>query len=468
MVFTSLHFFIFFCVVLLTYWSLKKNNHQNYFLLISSLFFYGYADWKFLSLIIICALIGYLSALAMETYKSIKKIFLVCGVSVPFGILFVFKYFNFFIDSIYSITSLIGLPFQKTSLSLVLPIGISFFTFQTVAYVIDVYQGRQKAEKSFTDVLLFISFFPQLVAGPIERPTHLMPQIQNKRVLKQEDVFYGSYLILQGLIKKLVIADNLAPIVNLLFKYENISGGIVVVGIVAFAFQIYGDFSGYTDIARGTARLLGFKIVLNFNHPYISSNPTDFWHRWHISLSTWFRDYLYIPLGGNRKGWKRTYINLMITCILCGLWHGASYNFVLWGIFHGVALVIHKVYNEATSGAEFRKNKIYEKSSKIITFIIVLYGWLLFRITDISDIWVYSISIFTNWKFLDIVFLAFAQIAPFVLLMIIVDYFESKFLAINESNIIVKWSLAPYFAMLFLVLAIFISDSSGDFIYFKF
>jgi alginate O-acetyltransferase complex protein AlgI len=468
MLFTSIDFVIFFFFVLLTYWSLKNIHYQNFFLLQCSLFFYGYADWRFLSLILACAITGYLCAIAIERHKFRKKSFLIIGIIIPMGILFTFKYFNFFIGSFDYLLKSIGLSFQKPILSLLLPIGISFFTFQTVGYLVDVYRGEYKAERNFIDFLLFVTFFPQLVAGPIERAPHLLPQIKNKRNIHQDDIFYGVYQILQGFIKKMVIADNLAPIVNSLFGYPNLSGPLVLVGLIAFAFQIYGDFSGYTDIARGTARLMGFKILLNFNHPYMSLSPTDFWRRWHITLSHWFRDYLYIPLGGNRKGPFRIYINLMITWILCGLWHGSSFNFVLWGGFHGIALVFHKLYLKATQGALFKEKKAYIYLARTVTFVIVLFGWMFFRITDTSRIWDYSRAIFTDWSSIDVAFLTLLQISQFLFLMIAVDYFEGKFIHIMEEKIHIRWELTPYFAALILLLTIFIPDTSGDFIYFKF
>ncbi len=468
MIFTSLDFIIFLIFILAFYWSLKNTIYQNYFLVAGSMFFYGYADWRFLSLIISCAIIGYVCAIAVENHQKKKKLFLILGISGPFGILFAFKYYNFFIDSVNSVIKLFGLHTWESSLSIILPIGISFFTFQTVGYLIDVYSGKTKAEKSFFDLLLFVSFFPQLVAGPIERYTHLMPQIKNKRGLNYEDIFYGCYLILQGFIKKMVIADNLAPIVNMLFAQDNLSGPLIIVGLLAFAFQIYGDFSGYTDIARGTARLMGFKILLNFNHPYMSLNPTDFWRRWHITLSNWFKDYLYIPLGGNRKGQTRTYINILITWILCGLWHGASYNFILWGGYHGIALITHKIYSNVTEGFHVKESRLYVYLARTVTFIVIVYGWIFFRITDANQILTYSIAILTDRRFLDVAFLSFSQIFPFVSLMMLIDYFESKFLLISESKILIQKKLAPYFIVLLIIFACFISETGGDFIYFKF
>jgi len=345
MLFVSIDFLVFLAVVLVVYWSLNRVSHQNYFLMAASLFFYGYADWKFLSLIISSALAGYVSALAIEKSRKKKRFYLTLGIVFPFFLLFVFKYFNFFIDAVSSVTAMFGLSiFGKSTLSLVLPLGISFFTFQTVGYVIDVYRGHHKAEKNFPQFMLFISFFPQLVAGPIERSTHLLKQIKKNRTVDHQDLIYGAYLILQGFVKKLVVADNLAPIVNSLFAYRDLSGPLVAAGMIGFAFQIYGDFSGYTDIARGVARLMGFRLLVNFDRPYVSASPTEFWRRWHITLSSWFKDYLYIPLGGNRHSFFRTCINIMFVWMLCGLWHGASYNFILWGLFHGIALVSHKFY----------------------------------------------------------------------------------------------------------------------------
>ena len=305
------------------------------------------------------------------------------------GILGFFKYFNFFVDSMGSLMATIGLYPNLPTLRIVLPVGISFFTFQAMSYTIDIYRGKLEPTKSFIDFALFKAFFPQLVAGPIERASNLLPQISSARHVTHEDVLTGLNLVLLGYFKKVAIADSLAPVVENIFSAPGgLTSGQLWTGVYAFTFQIYGDFSGYTDIARGIARMLGFKLMINFDAPYLSRNITEFWRRWHISLSSWLRDYLYIALGGNRRGKARTYSNLMTTMLLGGLWHGASWNFVIWGFLHGIYLAGHRLilkedsrpglsWHRSLSGWATNFIKIF------LTFHLVALTWVFFRTPDL-------------------------------------------------------------------------------------
>ena len=309
---------------------------------------------------------------------------------ISLGVLFTFKYFNFFVDTVASRLGFLGFEPDDITLRLALPIGISFFTFQALGYVVDVHRGTVRAERNPVDFFLFVTFFPQLVAGPIERAAHLLPEFKNRRRLSDDDVLSGCYLIVQGLAKKIVVADNIKPIVDTIFGLENASGPLVLAGLIGFTFQIYCDFSGYSDIARGTARLLGFRLLLNFERPYWSGSPAEFWRRWHISLSNWFRDYVYIALGGNRRGPTRTYVNLFATMVLSGLWHGASVNFVLWGAFHGVLLILHRLWDDRLPSNGVRATTSYHLLSIAATFALTVYGWMLFRITEWATIVAYT------------------------------------------------------------------------------
>ena len=381
MLFNSLDFFVFVCIVFLLYTrlSLKK---QNILILVSSYFFYGCWDYRFLSLIIISTLVDYWAGLRIHTEAKRKKrkIYLVLSVCTNLGILGFFKYFNFFISSAETILSYLGCDASGWRLHIILPVGISFYTFQTMSYTIDIYNRNIKPTHNIIDFAAFVAFFPQLVAGPIERASRLLPQIARPRVLTMEKCKQGVWLIVWGLFKKTVIADNLAEIVNPVFASQShLNTGLVLISLYAFAFQIYCDFSGYTDIARGVARCMGIDLMVNFNLPYLAVNPSDFWRRWHISLSTWLRDYLYIPLGGNRKGRVRRNINLMTTMLLGGLWHGAAWTFVIWGAYHGVLLIIGR-YIQAV-GSRFPLNIVTESKviKQIVMFHSICLGWLFFR-----------------------------------------------------------------------------------------
>jgi alginate O-acetyltransferase complex protein AlgI len=398
-IFHSLDFVLFFVAVTLLYWRLG-HRAQNVLLLVSSYFFYGYVHPWFLSLIGASTVIDYASARAMERWPARKRAFMAVSIVSNFGMLGFFKYFNFFADNVHAALAAAGIEVGMPVLRVLLPVGISFYTFQAMSYTIDVYRGELRARRSLLDVAVFISFFPHLVAGPIQRASYLLPQVEEARRFSIERAASGFYLMVWGFFKKLVIADNVGVIANKVFALSDPSFEVLWAGVFAFAIQIYADFSAYTDIARGSSRWLGFELTQNFDHPYLARNPADFWRRWNISLSTWFRDYVYIPLGGSRGGrgmWAR---NVMVTFLLSGLWHGASWNYVLWGLYHGVLLVLARLRDSVASARQAPAHQIpgTRTGPRIpglgprdliqipAMFVLTLIGWLLFRETELSAI----------------------------------------------------------------------------------
>jgi alginate O-acetyltransferase complex protein AlgI len=380
MIFHSLDFLIFFALVLALYWRLPHRG-QNLLLIAASWFFYGYVHWWFLLPLAFTAGMDYFVARGIERWPGRRTPLLCLSLCASLGMLGFFKYYNFFVENFAVAFRSLGLEVGDLTLRVFLPVGISFYTFQSIGYVVDVYRGRARAVRHFPDYLLYSAFFPQLVAGPIERSVHLLPQIQGARHFDWERARGAVLLILWGFFKKLVIADNVAVTANRVFALENPAFPVLWAGVFAFAVQIFADFSAYTDIARGTARLLGFDLMENFRHPYLARSPQEFWQRWHISLSTWFRDYVYIPLGGSRKGPVRIVFNLLFTFFLSGLWHGASWNYVLWGLWYGVWIVIYRAFGAAVpariSGARWLAFPRW-----LLMFVLILVGWLLFRETS--------------------------------------------------------------------------------------
>jgi len=379
MLFNSLEFVVFLGMVVVAY-HLLGHRLQNRLLLAASYWFYGSWDWRFLGLIALSTVIDYTVARRLERSGSAgtRRLLVTLSVASNLGILGAFKYFDFFAQSFATLLAAFGLEAGWTTLNVVLPVGISFYTFQTMGYTIDVYRRDVRAMDDFLDFALYVAFFPQLVAGPIERARSFAPQIISPRSPTLDGFTRGCFLVLFGLMKKTAIADGLAGMIDPVFADPAaFSRADVVLASYCFALQIYCDFSGYTDVARGVAKLMGFDLIHNFELPYFARNPQDFWRRWHISLSTWLRDYLYIPLGGNRGGALRTRINLMITMTLGGLWHGAAWNFVLWGLFHGVVLVVHRVVfgTQRSDGG----GRISAAIRIVLFFQVVCFGWLLFR-----------------------------------------------------------------------------------------
>ena len=387
MQFNSFEFIIFFLVIVSVY-HLLTHRWQNRALLAASYVFYGWADWRFLFLILFSTFANYICGIGIyraTNYKKKKLILSLC-VIVNLGFLGFFKYWNFFLESFLSIFGSLGFHPDVSLIHVILPIGISFYTFQVMSYSIDVYRNEIGPTYNFVDFALFVCYFPHLVAGPIMRGKTLLPQIENPRRVTKEQVVEGIWLIFWGFFKKIFVADNLAVIVNQVYGNPKSTGMEYIIATWAFAFQIYGDFSGYSDIARGTSKCLGIELVYNFRQPYFAVNPSDFWRRWHISLSSWLRDYLYIPLGGNKKGTRKTYRNLSLTMLLGGLWHGAAWNFVIWGAYHGLLLCIYKMVGDSKEAA-VRVSSIWKYMlMAFIMFQLTSIGWIFFRAENLDQI----------------------------------------------------------------------------------
>lgn len=365
MLFNSGVFLKFFAAFLLLYWLVRHDlRARNWLIVLASYLFYGWWDYRFLSLILISSVMDYGVGLALQGAERprARQAWLVVSLAGNLAILGFFKYYDFFVSSGAALLAQLGLPFHARTLGIILPVGVSFYTFQSISYVMDVYRRELPATRSLVQFLAYVSFFPQLVAGPIERAAHLLPQFAKTRAITPRMLEEGGWLMVLGLFKKVVLADNLAPLADMVYQNTTFSGPAVALGTVAFAFQIYCDFSGYSDIARGTARVLGFDIMVNFNLPYAAANLREFWRRWHISLSTWLRDYLYIPLGGNRGGKARTCLNVFLTMLLGGLWHGAAWNFVLWGVWHGAGLVVQRVVRGASERGASERGALERES----------------------------------------------------------------------------------------------------------
>ncbi|MBP7829004.1 MAG: MBOAT family protein [Kiritimatiellae bacterium] len=395
MLFTSGAFFIFLPIVLALYFSLERRA-QNGMLLVASYFFYGWWDWRFCSLLAISTFLDFFCSLGMERHPARRRVFLLASLAGNLGILGFFKYANFFVDSAAALLAALGFQAHLPTLKIILPVGISFYTFQTMAYTIDVYRGQIRATRSLLDFALYVCYFPQLVAGPIERAQNLLGQFAAPRRVTRRMLASGALLVLLGFFRKIAIADAAAPYVEWCFAEPAQRTWIeLLAGVWLFAIQIYGDFCGYSDIARGISRIMGIELMENFNQPYLSASITEFWRRWHISLSTWLRDYLYIPLGGNRGGTRKTYRNLMLTMLLGGLWHGANWTFVVWGGLHGLYLAAHKFWlglrGRARPAAPAPLGK--RLAGMVFTFHLVLLTWVFFRARDFGTAWSYLAGI---------------------------------------------------------------------------
>jgi D-alanyl-lipoteichoic acid acyltransferase DltB (MBOAT superfamily) len=389
MLFNSLAFGIFLAAVLAGYFLLRRHHRaQNALLLAASLASYGFWDARFLALLAASIAVNFLAGRAIHQAGTLSRRRLWLGVALGWdlAVLGAFKYFNFFAASLARGLALFGIEVDQVTLNLVLPLGLSFYTFQAITYPFDIYRGRLEPTRSLLDFGLFVSFFPTLVSGPIERASHLLPQIAAPRRVTADSFNEGLALIIWGYFQKLVIADNLALLVNGIYGgYTQYQGLDIALGILAYTFQIFADFAGYTDIARGVARLLGFQLRLNFNLPYFATSPPDFWNRWHMSLSSWLRDYLYIPLGGNRKGRVRTGLNLLVTMGLCGLWHGAAWTFVVWGLYHGALLVIQRIPGRGAVAPVSRPRRPLAVLKALGMFILVAAGWAVFRASSLTQ-----------------------------------------------------------------------------------
>jgi len=406
MLFNSIEFLIFLPIIFVIYWSLvnKSLKFQNGLLFIASYFFYACWDWRFLFLLMFSTLLDYFTGLKMQNAGNlkIKRIWFWLSIIINLGFLGVFKYYNFFAESFAGLFTQIGWKSSPILIHVILPLGISFYTFHGLSYVIDVYKGKIKAEKNFVDYALFVSFFPLLVAGPIERATHLLPQIKHKRVFNYDKAVDGLRQILWGLFKKIVIADNCAEFANQIFNNSaDMNSSSLVLGAIFFTFQIYGDFSGYSDIALGTARLFGIDLLRNFAFPYFSRDFAEFWRRWHISLSSWFKDYLYIPLGGSKGGkWMRIR-NTFIIFIVSGFWHGANWTFVVWGLLNAIFIMPSIIMGTHRNNMEIVSKgrqwpTLHEFLQIIITFGLTVFAWIFFRAENITHAYHYISGIFSE------------------------------------------------------------------------
>lgn len=384
MIFSSLEYILFFLLILALMILVKKNKIKKAILLVASYYFYAYWDYRFVLLMFIMSIVNYYIGLRIEStiHAVTRKRWLIVSVIFNLVILGFFKYFNFFIDS--ANIMLASLDVQLPLLEIILPVGISFITFEVMSYTIDIYK-KNNTSPSFWDLSLLVAFFPHLIAGPILKPREFLPQLQRDIVIRWKNVEAGLQIFILGLVKKILIADRLALFVDPVFNSpEKYSSTTIWLAVIAYAIQIYCDFSGYSDMAIGSAKCLGIEIPKNFNMPYISKNVTEFWRRWHISLSTWLKEYLYISLGGNRKGKMRQYANLFIVMLLGGLWHGASWNFVLWGALHGVGLAVHKIYMDYIIRGRTINSYFYNFVSWLVTLIFVIIAWVFFRSVDFS------------------------------------------------------------------------------------
>lgn len=470
MLFNSWEFAAFWAVVFSLY-AVFRHNGQNWLLLIASYVFYGAWDWRFLFLLTGSALVDYVVGLAIAgtSDRRRQRLFLTISVATNLTVLGFFKYFDFFIDSLHGLLTAVGIQVSLPTLRILLPVGISFYTFQSMSYAIDVYRQEVKPTRNVRDFLLFVSFFPHLVAGPIMRATSLLPQIIKPRKITMERVAEGSFLIFWGLFLKVFVADNLTRLVDPVFASKGpYTGAAVVVAIYAFAFQIYGDFAGYSTIARGLGKWMGFELTENFRLPYVSTNPTEFWRRWHISLSTWFRDYLYIPLGGNRRGTRAMYRNLAITMLLAGLWHGAAWRFIVWGAYQGTILIGYRlVQSRRATPRPAPESGTWRWAWHVVVFFqVVCVGWLFFRAPTVGQAGRMLASVFTNFGRPDPTSLRlFCEILAPLLAVEWVQFARNDALAPMRLPRVTR---ALVYVTCFYLLMIYGAYASREFIYFQF
>ncbi|MDL2215310.1 MBOAT family protein, partial [Dysgonomonas sp. OttesenSCG-928-M03] len=460
------------------YWFVfnKSLKVQNFFLVVCSYFFYACWDWRFLFLLAFSTVLDFVSGLMIDKAdsKARKKFWLILSVGINLGFLGFFKYYNFFIESFAELLTAIGLTPHFTTLSIILPIGISFYTFHGLSYVFDIYNGKIKPSHNWSNYTLFVSFFPLLVAGPIERATHLLPQVEKVRIFSYSKAVDGMRQILWGLFKKIVIADNCASLVNTIFAgHEQYTGSTLVLGAMLFAIQIYGDFSGYSDIALGTARLLGMELLQNFRFPYFSRDIAEFWRRWHISLSSWFKDYLYIPLGGSRGGMAKTIRNTFIIFLVSGFWHGANWTFVMWGGLNALFIMPSVIFKTNRKNLDtVAQGKILpsfkELAQVLLTFMLASFAWIFFRAETISSAFVYVSEIFSSSLFSKPSVMSGTVILLAVVFMIIEWLGREDKYALEKLGL--KWK-APirwvfYYALILAIL--FMGGEQQEFIYFQF
>jgi len=490
MLFNSIEFAVFLPVVFLIYWLILNKNLkiQNGFLLLASYVFYGWWDWRFLFLLISISIFNYFVGIEIgaEKRSKIKNVWLVAGLTVNVGILGVFKYYDFFIDGFVDLVSMIGYNLPRSSTNIILPLGISFYVFLSLSYILDIYKENLVADKNLVKVLLTLSFFPIILAGPIQRPSSLLPQISMERKFSYQQAVDGLQQILWGLFAKIVIADNLASMVDDIFQnYSGYSGSTLVMGAVYFSIQIYADFSGYSNMAIGTAKLFGFSLMRNFNNPYFSKDITEFWRRWHISLTTWFRDYLFLPLSFSLAGkFKKErilsiktdeFIYILastVTWSLTGLWHGANYTFIIWGLMNGLFLIVYHL-NKKPRKNLFRKTGINNNNRVVLiietflTLVIVITSWIFFKADNTHHALMYIHNMVAQSLF------SLPQILPKKTILLLTIFFFAEWLQRNKEHTLqleslkfrgFRWSI--YCAVIILILSL--RGDQHQFIYFQF
>lgn len=491
MSFSSISFIFFMTAVFLIYWALP-HKYRWMALLAANVFFYASWDIRYLAVILFTTIVSYFGAIFLEKAQTPrkKKWLLTAGILLTLFFLLLFKYANFTLYSVEKVLKLFAVPVQEITLRLLMPVGISFYTFQMVGYIVDVYKGKIAAEHHFGKYAVFVSFFPNIASGPIERAGNVLPQIEKEKKFDYTAAVYGMRLILLGLLKKLVFADSMSKYVDVIFdNATNYSGLSFILATLMFTFQIYCDFSGYSDMAVGVAKLLGFDLMTNFRYPYLSSSIKEFWSRWHISLSTWFRDYVYIPLGGNRVSKVHRNINLMVTFLASGLWHGASWTFVLWGGIHGACQVVENTVKEwkkkhraalneteQDAGKTGAASKISHLGKVLLTFCIVSFAWMFFRANSISDA-VYILrhmflggSLQTAMAEMTMSWLSVAKTGAAIVFLMIYDFFSQKYDLLKELDRLklpLRWLIYIATAVLIIVLKIH-NGTTQEFIYFKF
>lgn len=478
MLFNSIEFAIFLPIVFTIYWVLAKQNYklQNLFLVIASFIFYGWWDWRFLFLMVFSASIDFVAGLKIVStdIQKKKKLFLTLSLLSNIGILGVFKYYNFFIDNFTRAFSFMGVQINAGTLDIILPVGISFYTFQAMSYTIDVYKNKLPAVKDPVAYFAFISFFPQLVAGPIERATNLLPQFYKKRKFDYDNAVNGMQQILWGLFKKIVIADNCSVYANEIFAhYNSYSGSTLLLGSFFFAMQIYCDFSGYSDIAIGAARLFGFSLMRNFAYPYFSRDIAEFWRRWHISLSTWFRDYVYIPMGGTRVRRKIQMRNILVIFIISGFWHGASWTFIVWGLLNALYFLPLLIFGKNRKNLDIAaEGKLlpspYEFLQISLTFLLTSFAWIFFRAKSLNHAFTYISKIFSKS------FFTFPEIFPkslivMVVIFVLIEWLQrSKQHALHLDSSKIPRLASWIFYLLIIIVIYFYGGEQQQFIYFQF
>jgi alginate O-acetyltransferase complex protein AlgI len=479
MLFNSLIFAVFLPIVFLIYWFLNKYKlqHQNLFLLLVSYFFYSCWDWRFLFLLMFSTGLDYFTAIKMSDSKTenTKKVWFWTSIIINIGFLGIFKYYNFFADSFATALTNIGLHVNFWTIQVILPIGISFYTFHGLSYVIDIYKNRIVPEKNFISYSLFVSYFPLLVAGPIERATHLLPQIKKKRVFNYIQAVDGLRQILWGLFKKVVIADNCAEFANMMFDHpDKYNGSSLLIGAIFFAFQIYGDFSGYSDIALGSSKLLGIDLLKNFNYPYFSRDIAEFWRRWHISLSSWFKDYLYIPLGGSNGNIWLKIRNTFIIFIVSGFWHGANWTFIVWGVLNALFIMPSIILNTNRNNIEIvAKNKTFPNLKELLqistTFLLATFAWIFFRAKNLEQAFHYIGNLFSKSLFNLPSKRPSIEILTLLIFFIFIEWMgrENDF-GIQKTGLKQMQLFRWFFYLLLVLIVLLFAGKEQVFIYFQF